>query len=500
MSYMAIDPLDPYLLEPDELVRLEADERREYLELLESRYRLAGENRLAVYCPYPKQTAFHNAGGDPSIRERLLMAASQSGKTFSAAAETAMHLTGLYPEDWEGAFFDAPTNAWAASITSQGTRDTVQRLLLGAIDAPGTGLIPKETILSITKSAHGVAGSVESVTVKHVGGGTSRITFKTYDQGRERWQGETLDFVWFDEEPPEDIYLEGLTRTNATNGIVYMTFTPLLGMSTVVKRFIIDKSPGTTVVQMSIEEAGHYTDEQRAAIIASYPEHERKARTHGIPIMGSGMVFPVAEEKIKCAPFKIPDYWARIVGIDFGWDHPFAAAWLAIDLDTDTIYVYDCYRESKAIPAVHIGAIRPRGDWIPVAWPHDGLQHDKGSGEELAKKYKLQGLNMLKAKATHPPGKGQKEGEGGNSVEAGIMDLLDRMMTGRFKVFSHLNDFFEEFRLYHREEGQIVKENDDLISACRYGAMMKRHAKTHTAIEYEQNVTMFEVLDADTNY
>jgi phage terminase large subunit-like protein len=40
--------------------------------------------------------------------------------------------------------------------------------------------------------------------------------------------------VWFDEEPPPDIYSEGLTRTNATGGITMITFTPLLGMSEVV--------------------------------------------------------------------------------------------------------------------------------------------------------------------------------------------------------------------------------------------------------------------------
>lgn len=37
-----------------------------------------------------------------------------------------------------------------------------------------------------------------------------------------------------------DIYMEGLTRTNATGGGVFMTFTPLLGMSEVVMMFLQD--------------------------------------------------------------------------------------------------------------------------------------------------------------------------------------------------------------------------------------------------------------------
>jgi len=68
--------------------------------------------------------------------------------------------------------------------------------------------------------------------------------------------------------------------------------------------------------------------------------------------------------------------------------------------------------------------------------------------------------------------------DGGNSVEAGVLDMLDRMQTGRFRVAKHLNDFREEFRLYHRKDGRLVKEHDDLISAARYGVMMRRYART----------------------
>jgi phage terminase large subunit-like protein len=75
----------------------------------------------------------------------------------------------------------------------------------------------------------GAPDALDSVTVRHVSGGQSTLGFESYDQGRTKWQGETLDFVWFDEEPPQDIYFEGLTRTNATDGMVYLTFTPLKG-------------------------------------------------------------------------------------------------------------------------------------------------------------------------------------------------------------------------------------------------------------------------------
>lgn len=219
---------------------------------------------------------------------------------------------------------------------------------------------------------------------------------------------------------------------------------------------------------MSIDDADHYTAEQRAAIIASYPTHERKARAQGIPVLGSGRVFPVDEDEIKCAVFQIPSTWVQICGIDFGWDHPSAASCLAWDRDADVIYVTKSWAQRETTPVLAAAALRPWGDWLPWSWPHDGLEHDKGSGEQLAAQYKAQGLNMLSERATFE--------DGTNGVEAGIAEMLDRMQSGRWKVFDHLEDWLSEFRLYHRKDGLIVKLNDDRICSSRYAMMMKRMA------------------------
>jgi hypothetical protein len=232
---------------------------------------------------------------------------------------------------------------------------------------------------------------------------------------------------------------------------------------------------GRHVTSMTIDDVEHYSAEEKAQIIASYPAHEREARAKGIPTMGSGRVFPVAEELIRCDPFSIPDFWAQINGLDFGWDHPFAAVNLAWDRDADCLYVTRCFRQREAVPAMHCAAIVPWGRWIPCAWPHDGYQHDKGSGQQLADQYRTHGLNMMFEHATHP--------EGGFGTEAGVMNMLERMQSGRFKVFSTQGEWFEEFRLYHRLEGKIVKERDDLMSATRIGVMMSRFASTQHPIE-----------------
>lgn len=224
------------------------------------------------------------------------------------------------------------------------------------------------------------------------------------------------------------------------------------------------------VTQMTIEDAEHYTPEQREAIIASYPAHEREARVKGIPSMGSGRVFAVSEEAITCDPFQIPEHWPQINGLDFGWDHPFASMNCAWDKDADVFYVCKEYAQRETTPIIHAAAVKPWGAWIPCAWPHDGLQHEKSAGEPLKDQYAAQGLNMLQDKATFE--------DGSNSVEAGVIEILDRMQTGRWKVFKTCVGYLGEVRLYHRLDGLIVKLKDDRISASRYAYMMRRFAIT----------------------
>lgn len=448
---------------------LTARDRREMLILLEEKDRRTRTNKLRDYAPYPKQAEFHELGA--TVRERCLIAGNQLGKTMCAGYECAMHLTGQYPEGWRGRRWDRPIVMWAASETMEVSRDAGQRILLGREGQRGEGAIPGASIVSLAPYPN-VKDAVTIAKVRHVSGGFSTVVFKSYDQGRRKFQGDTIDIFWPDEEPPEDIYTEGLTRTNATGGMVLMTFTPLLGMSSVVKRFLLEESPDRAVVHMTIDDALHYTPEERQRIIDSYPEHEREARTKGVPVMGSGRVFPIAESAIVVDRVDVQPEWSRIVGIDFGWDHPTAAAWLAHDRDNDIVYVTDDYSLSRATPVIHASNIRRKGATIPVAWPHDGLQHDKGSGEQLAEQYRAEGLAMLRERATFP--------DGSNGVEAGIMDMLDRMQTGRWKVARSCENWLGEFRLYHRKNGLIVKLDDDCISASRYALMMLRHASTGT--------------------
>lgn len=214
-----------------------------------------------------------------------------------------------------------------------------------------------------------------------------------------------------------------------------------------------------------------YSKEGAEKILDEYPPHERAARGHGVPKLGSGLVWPIDEEKIICPPFRAPPHFRRLIGFDFGTDHPFAAVGIIYDVESDVIYVARCYKEADALMSTHIAAVKPWGEWIPIAWPHDGRERretERGF-KEMAAMYRDGGLpGMLSSHATYETG--------GFEIEPTISEIWQRMRTGRFKVFSNQEEWLAEFRMYHRKEGQIVKLNDDLMSGTRIAVMAKRFA------------------------
>ena len=432
-------------------------------------------NRIDDYSPYDYQKKFHNT----LAQQRLLMAGNRVGKSFCGAMEVAYHATGKYPSWWAGKRFNRPVRCWAGGVSNETTRDVCQKELVGQPDDPtakGTGSIPLNDIGTTVRKA-GVPNAINSVVIKHKTGGYSRIGFKAYEMGKEKWMGESVDVIWLDEEPPQGIYSQALTRTADKGGIVFMTFTPEQGMTETVAQFVNNIKDGQALIQATWDDAPHMTGEIRKQILEALPPHERKMREKGIPVLGSGLVFPLPEEDLLCDPIDIPDHWPRLCGIDFGWDHPTAVTWIAWDRDSDVVYVYDSYSLRQETVPVHSSAINARGKWIPVIWPMDGRQADKGSGKNLTEQYRKESVNMLREHFSNPPSQGMKEGTGGNSVEAGIQQMLTRFQTKRLKIFKNQGKLLEELRMYHRKDGKIVPIHDDVISALRYCVMSLRKAR-----------------------
>jgi phage terminase large subunit-like protein len=445
-------------------------------------WQLAG-NKLGTYKPYEWQKEFHAAGVNNP--ERMLMAANRVGKTMSAAAEVAFHLTGDYPEWWHGRRFLTPVTVWTGSPTNETSRDILQVELLGGLgDKLGTGAIPRGKLVGVpaTRQA-GVKNVVDSFSVRHVSGGTSTCTMKTYEQGWQKWQGSAPHVVWMDEEPDDyKIFSEAQTRILTSRGVVLVTFTPLSGMTDLVEHFMTG-GDGIYIKGATWDDAPHLSKEDKDRLASSYRSHEREARTKGIPMMGEGAIFQVSDDEITVSPFEIPENWYRIKGCDFGFNHCAAGAELAWDRDKDIVYVIDCYRKAGELAPYHAAWFNKANRLIPVAWPHDGMNTEKSGGQKIKDTYASYGVNMLAKSARYPRSAGDEHDKGGSQPQWPIIDeMRDRMNNGRFKVFSTLNDWFEEKRSYHIKDDKIINRRDDILKATMYALMMKRYSAPLTML------------------
>lgn len=221
-------------------------------------------------------------------------------------------------------------------------------------------------------------------------------------------------------------------------------------------------SPSKYRVQAGWRDVPHIDEQTQAELLASTPENEREARTEGKPSLGTGAIYPVPEDQVLEQPFVIPNHWPRVYALDPGW-RTTAVLWGALEREADCWHMYTEHYRGKAEPATHAVAIKARGAWIPgLIDPAPGTNLQ--DGERMLEAYRSQGLNLMPAD---------------NSVEAGIYETWLRLSTGRLKVFSTLQNWLAEYRLYRRAEKQtelgprvaIVKQYDHLMDCMRYIVM-----------------------------
>ena len=438
--------------------------------------------RFLFYKPYPQQKTFHAAG--LKARQRLFLAANRFGKTYACCIEVCMHLTGNYPEWWNGYRYHEPVNVWVASMSREATRDILQKKYYLGDDSSGmTGLIPQNIILSKSYGG-GVSHFIDTVYIKHASGGTSTLSFKSFDQGLEKFQGTQRHIIHLDEEPPRDLYIECMMRTTATEkdfyGMILLSMVPLKGTTDMVLHFTDNDriagvpKDGRCFVGGTWDEVTHLTDDVKKDLISSMLPHEIEARTKGIPVVGTGKVFTMAEADFIIPPIEIQKHWGIVYGVDPAATSPgtWGAVLLAHDRDKDIVYVIKDYKMSNLNLSAHAKNIKnmlPDGQYDAVY----GLIDPAGAGEN--QETKVQTFTALRLEHNLLLHKALKIN---NAKEITINKIRERILKKKFKICHSVENGFkkgcynliDEWRMYSRdEEGKILKKNDHCLDALFYG-------------------------------
>lgn len=403
-----------------------------------------------------------------------LFGSNRSSKSVLLAYIVACVAMGRYPEWWNGRRFERAPRIWVAGQTTELVKSSLMEYLFGQDGV--SGMISADHIEHIYWNQQS-PGMINRVLVRHPAG-LAEITFKSYDQGWQRFQSGTIELAALDEEMPARIFSEVVTRTATTNGLVLAAFTALQGITPLVAHLW----PQSVGLDKTEEEMHRYhcfigwkdipysllPKQRREELIAQYLPHEVKARTEGIPSIGSGMVYPVAEEEFTVEPFELPDHWPKAFALDPGFRGKTAALWAAWDQDSDCIYLYSEHYQGLLQPAAHVDSIRRRGSWIPCIIDPAGANQEDGKRVKQTYKEALHAINE-----EWPVHDAQK------AITAGIMEVYSRLSTGRLKVFNTLRNWFMEFRQYHRDEtGKIAPTPDHLMDDTRYLVKGSQHYRT----------------------
>ena len=445
---------------------------------------------------------------------------NQMGKSEVVCAVIACHLTGIYPAWWKGHKFKQAPNVWIAGPDSRHNREVLQKRLFGTDNKRlkseiGTGMIPRDAIdMASLVTIRG--NEIESGKIQHISGGWSSFSFRAYTQGREAAQGAPVHFIAVDEQPNGEWWKEALTRTRATKGHAMLSFTPLKDAATSgnLMENLLDLPPEDgapfddfgskwmcdekwAMVRASWFDAPHILEAEPNAVEEAKREYsfDYQARVYGIPVVGSGRVYPHRMDDIIFNPEKtlINNEWDGLIGVDFGWaqNDPSAMIKCAWDEYNDVVYILEEWKGTTTTDqqfVKHLNFIDPN---LPITWPRDGNSaSDWKGGGTISDKLRTEfGLNML-PEPFHNPEKGNGKN---NHLDPGFQEINSRLSSGRMKISSNCFELLKEIESYGygkdingQSTGKPAKySNDHLCDAMRYvvmtiiqgkGASMRAHS------------------------
>ncbi len=417
---------------------------------------------------HQKQIAFHKC----QKKNRWVFGGNRSGKTECGAVECVYITRGIHPyrENRKNTF------GWVVSLTTQVQRDVAQAKILQYLSPYWI----EDIVMQSGRKDAPHLGVIDQIHVKNVFGGVSVIGFKSCDQGRERFQGSSLDFVWFDEEPPEDIYDECLMRVLDRNGDIFGTMTPLKGLTFIYDEIYLNVSNSKEIWCEFMEWADNpfLSEEAISSLTASLTESQIESRRYGRFKSESGLVYPEFDENIHVIePFNIPPEWQDTLSIDPGLNNPLSCHWYAVDYDGN-VYVVAEHFEAKRDIVYHASAIKSLSS--KLGWKTDASKRitsfiDSAANQTtLASTKSVTELFLEQGIICNP--------RVNKDMFTGIQ-RVKQYLTGengkpKIYIFKTCVNLIRELKNYRWQSGDTPKKSDDhALDELRYYLMSKPENK-----------------------
>ena len=412
---------------------------------------------------HKKQMEFHKC----NRRNRWVFGGNRSGKTECGAVEAVWLARGIHPFKEN----KAGVEGWVVSLSSQVQRDVAQQKILQYLKPEW---IVDVVMLSGRKDVP-ENGVIDYIVIKNVFGSYSRIGFKSCDQGREKFQGTSLDFVWFDEEPPYDIYLECRMRVLDRKGQIFATMTPLKGLSWVYNTIYLNPANDKEIWTIQMEWADNpYLDEEEIEFMSSIlSKDELESRRYGKFLSNGGMVYSEFDPLVHVIePFDVPKDWFDTISIDPGLHNPLSAHWYAVDYDGNIYVIAEHYFSNKTVEW-HADKIREK--CIKLGWKQrngfiDALIDSAANQKTLASEKSVAELfydNKINVNT-----KVNKD------LFAGISRVKSYLKNikgeARLKIFSTCTNLIREIKGYFWGNADTpIKKDDHALDELRYYIMTK---------------------------
>ena len=477
--------VDKYDLTIDELANLNGDLKTQLMDLSIEVADDMRVNQLKYFRPFKHQHKFFETG---SSERRGILAANRIGKTVSTCFETAMHLTGIYPDWWTGFRYNGAITAMVAGEGWSQVALVLQNELLGTQDVKitenlGTGAIPRDCIIADTMRNDGA--NCIGVEIRHVSGSNSYLLFANYTQEVRQLQGFKLNLAVFDEQPPDDFFSEIVTRTATTQGKVLCSFTPLKGLNGLVSKFW-NKEQGYEYIRVAWDDVPEMDPwgqpfllkETRRQLERDYLPHEREARMAGKPVLGKGAVFQLSNwptYKTGEIDFTRMPRIQRVIALDLGlvndktvislmyWEPHEKIAYLHRQIVVQGI--------EEAVPTQYINhLLRPEVFGTPIILPADASTSGRYtmSSSSIRELFEQYGLNVYEKAIMNPP---DSQGRTTNHKSYGINQMRQMLEVGSLMVNENCTQFLSEAGNYYVDEKGRFSDPDDCIDSARYALL-----------------------------